>query len=66
MLSPWEKSYDKRRQHIKKQKHNFFDKVGLVKAMLFPVVMYDMKVGPERRLTIEELMFLNCGVGEDS
>ena len=46
MLAPWKKSYDQARQHIRKQKHNFFDKVGLVKAMLFPVVMYDMKVGP--------------------
>ena len=26
MLSPWKKSYDKCRQHIKKQRHNFADK----------------------------------------
>ena len=26
----------------------------------------DMRVGPYRRLSTEELMFLNCGVGEDS
>ena len=25
-----------------------------------------MRVGPERRLSAEELMLLNCGVGEDS
>ena len=37
-------------------------KVRLVKAMVFPVVMY----GCERRLSAEELMLLNCGVGEDS
>ena len=35
-------------------------KVRLVKAMVFPVV------GLWRRLSIEELMLLNCGVGEDS
>ena len=33
-------SYDQRRQHIKKQRHYFADKVRLVKAMVFPVVMY--------------------------
>ena len=37
-------------------------KVCLVKAMVFPVVMY----GCERKLRAEELMLLNCGVGEDS
>ena len=37
-------------------------KVHLVKAMVFPVVMY----GCERKLSTEELMLLNCGVGEDS
>ena len=40
-------------------------KVHLVKAMVFPVVM-DMRVGPQRRLSIEEWMLLNCDVGEDS
>ena len=30
----------KNRQHIKKQRHDFADKVGIVKAMVFPVVMY--------------------------
>ena len=35
-----EKSYDQRKQHIKKQRHYFADKVHLVKAMVFPVVMY--------------------------
>ena len=26
----------------------------------------DMRVGPSRKLSTEELMLLNCGVGEDS
>ena len=34
------KSYDKPRQHIKKQRQYFATKVCLVKAMVFPVVMY--------------------------
>ena len=33
-------SYAKSRQHIKKQRHYFAKIVHLVKAMLFPVVMY--------------------------
>ena len=39
MLAPWKKSYHQSRQHIKKQKHYFADKVHIVKAMVFPVVM---------------------------
>ena len=39
MLAPWKKSYDHSRQHIKKQRHYFGNKVHLVKAMVFPVVM---------------------------
>ena len=41
-------------------------KVRLVKAMVFPVIMYDVRVGPKRRLSTEELILLNNGVGEDS
>ena len=40
MLAPWKKSYDKPRQHIKKQNISLPTKVRLVKAMVFPVVMY--------------------------
>ena len=40
MLAPWKKSYDQPRHHIKKQRHYFATKVHLVKAMVFPVVMY--------------------------
>ena len=39
-LSPWKKSYDKPRQHIKNQRHYFANKFRLAKAMVFPVVMY--------------------------
>ena len=40
LLAPWNKSYDQPRQHIKKQRHYILTKVHLVKAMVFPVVMY--------------------------
>ena len=41
-------------------------KVRLVKAMVFLIVMYGIYVGIYRKLSTEELMLLNCGVGEDS
>ena len=41
-------------------------KVRLVKAMVFPVVMYGCESWPIRKWSAEELMLLNCGVGEDS
>ena len=39
-IAPWKKRYDQPRQHIKKQRHYFANKVYLVKAMVFPVVTY--------------------------
>ena len=39
-LAPWKKSYDKPRQCIQKQRHHFANKVRIIKAMVFPVVMY--------------------------
>ena len=41
-------------------------KVHLAKAMLFPVVMYGCESWTIRQLSAEELILLNCGVGEDS
>ena len=40
-------------------------KVRLVKAMVFPVVMYGCESWTVR-LSAKELMLLNCGAGEDS
>ena len=40
--------------------------VHLVKAMVFPVVMYGCESWTKRKLSTKELMLLNCGVGEDS
>ena len=41
-------------------------KVHLVKAMVFPVVMHGCESWTIKKLSTEELMLLNCGVGEDS
>ena len=42
-LTPWKESYEQSKQHIKKQRHYFANKICLVKAMVFPVVMYGCK-----------------------
>ena len=60
-LAPWKKRYDKPRQRI-----TSLTKVHLVKAMVFPVVMYGCESWTVRKLSAKELMLLNCGVGEDS
>ena len=59
-LIRWKKSYDKPRQHIKKQRHYFTNKVHLVNAMVFPVVMYGceswtIKKVEHRRIDVFEL-----------
>ena len=41
-------------------------KVRLVKAMVFPVVTYECESWTIKTLSAEELMLLNCDVGEDS
>ena len=41
-------------------------KISLVKAMVFPVVMYGCESWTIKKAECEELMLLNCGVGEDS
>ena len=60
MLTPWKESYDQPRQHIKKQRHYFAHKGLLVKAMVFPVVMYGceswiIKKAEHRRIDAFEL-----------
>ena len=41
-------------------------KVHLVKAMVFPVVVYGVRAGLKRKLSAEELMLLNYGAEGDS
>ena len=48
-----------------RDKEIFADKGCLVKAMVFPVVLYGCESWTIK-LSTKELMLLNCGVGEDS
>ena len=41
-------------------------KVHLVKAVVFPVVMYGCESWTIKKLSAKELMCLDCHVGEDS
>ena len=51
---------------LKTRDITFLTKVHIVKAMVFPIVMYGYESWTSRRLSSKELMLLNCGVGEDS
>ena len=41
-------------------------KVSLVKAVVFPVVMYGCESWTVKKAELRRIELLNCGVGEDS
>ena len=51
---------------LKSRDFTLSTKVCLVKAMIFPVVVYGCECWTLKKLSAEELMLLNCCVGEDS
>ena len=51
---------------LKSRDITLLTKVHLVKAMVFPVVMFGCESWTVKKANVEELMLLNCGVGEDS
>ena len=51
---------------LKSRDVTLLTKGSLVKAMVFPVVMYGCESWTIKMLSSKELMLLNCGVGEDS
>ena len=51
---------------LKSRDSTLSTKVHLVKTMVFPVVMYGCESWTVKKASTEELMLLNCGVGEDS
>ena len=65
MLAPWEKAMTNLDSILKSRDLTLPAKVCLVKAMVFPAVMYGCESWTIK-LSAEELMVLNCGVGEDS
>ena len=51
---------------LKSRNITFLTKVHLVKAMVFPLVMYGCESWTMKKLSAEELMLLSCGVGDES
>ena len=65
MLTPWKKSYDHLDSILKSRDITLSAKVRLVKAMVFPVVMYGCESWTVKKAERQRLMLLNYGVGED-
>ena len=51
---------------LKRRDITFPTTICLVKAIVFPVVMYGCESWTIKKSKCQELMLLNCGVGEDS
>ena len=63
----WKESYDKPRQHIKKQRHHFANKDPYSQIYGFSNSHVQMwQLDHKEGWASEELMLLNCGAGEDS
>ena len=71
MLAPWKESYNKHRQHIKSRDITLLRKVCIVKAMVFPVVMYGceswtIKKTEHQRINAFELFWLEKTLESES
>ena len=63
----YKESYFKPRQQIKKQRHYFANKGPSSQIYGFSSThVMNIRVGLQRKLSTEELMLLNYGIGEDS
>ena len=51
---------------LKSRDITLLTKVCLVKATVFAIVVYRCEIWTIKKLSAEELILLNCGVGEDS
>ena len=51
---------------LKSRDITWLTKVCIIRAMVFPVVMYECESWTIKKAEAEELMLLNCGAGEDS
>ena len=65
MLTPWKESMINVDSIFKSRDITLSTKICLVKATLFPVVMYGCESWTIKKAERQELMLLNCGVGED-
>ena len=66
MLAPWKKIYDKRRQHIKKQRHYIADKVTSSQSYGFSVVMYGCESWTIKKAECQRIDVFELWFGKDS
>ena len=66
MLAPYKENYSKPDSISKSRDITLPTKVRIIKAVVFPVVMYGRESWTIKKTETEELMFLKCGAGEDS
>ena len=65
MLAPWNKAMTKLDSILKSSDITLPTKVRLVKAMVFPVVMYGCESWTIKKAECERIDAFNCGFGED-
>ena len=67
MVAPWKESYDKLRQHNKKQSYHFANKDSCSQSYgFFPVVMYECESWTIKKAEHQKIDASICGAGEDS
>ena len=66
ILAPWKESYENVDSILKSRDITLPTKACIVKAMVFLVVTYGCESWTIKKSKCQELMLLNCGVGEDS
>ena len=64
MLAPWKKSYNKL-SVLKKQRHYLADKVHIVKAMVFPVVMYGCESWTIKKAECQRIDAFGIQIGKE-
>ena len=66
MLTPWKEVTTNLDSILKSRDITLPTKVRLVKAMVFPMVMYGCESWTVKKAEHRKINALNCGVGEDS
>ena len=66
MFASWKKSYDKPESVLKSRDITLPTKIRIVKAMVFPVVMYGLESWTIKKAECQRIDALNCDAEEDS
>ena len=66
MLAPWKKTMTNLDSILKNRDITSSTKLHLVKAMVFPIVMYGCESWTIKKNEQQRIDVLNCGAGEDS